>query len=60
MKQKQLRKGNDKFICGVLSGFAEYFNIDLLMLRILVILFALIFPIIALIYIVLAFSMPEK
>lgn len=35
MKKKLYRSNNDKMLCGVLGGFAEYLNVDATLVRIL-------------------------
>ena len=35
MPEKRLKKGTNKKIAGVCSGFAEYFNIDVTFVRII-------------------------
>lgn len=41
MNKKKLYKGKDKKICGVCSGFANYFNMDVTLVRIICVLLAL-------------------
>lgn len=35
MKKKLYRSSNDKMLCGVLGGLAEYLNVDATLIRIL-------------------------
>lgn len=39
MEGKKLRKGTNRMLAGVCSGIAEYFNIDVTIIRILFVLF---------------------
>lgn len=60
--EKKLTKSNDKKLCGVCGGLAEYFNIDPTIVRVAyaaVSLFCAGFPGLIL-YIVLALILPEK
>ena len=41
MKGKRLYKSNDKKICGVCAGFADYFDIDPTVVRLLWVIFTL-------------------
>lgn len=59
--KKRLTKSNDKALCGVCAGFAEYLNMDPTVVRILYALLSLCsagFPG-TLLYIVCAFVMPK-
>ncbi|MBR6337893.1 MAG: PspC domain-containing protein [Ruminococcus sp.] len=59
--QKRLYKNSDnKMICGVCAGLAEYFNIDVSIVRILVVLLAFGCGSGLLAYIVAAIILPEK
>lgn len=61
--QKKLTKGSDKKIWGVCSGVAEYFGMDVTMMRIIWVILA-IFPgsLVggAIVYVVCGLVMPEK
>jgi len=59
---KVLTKGSDKKISGVLSGVAEYFNLDATLIRLIFILLAVFtgfFPAV-LVYLIAALIMPPK
>ncbi len=61
MKKRLYRNIDDKKLCGVCSGIADYFNIDPTIVRLIYALLSLFttgFPGIIL-YIILAFIMPE-
>ena len=58
---KKLTKGKDKFICGVCSGFANYFDIDPTLVRaITAILFFVGYGVLVLPYLLLALIMPNE
>lgn len=58
---KKLTKGKDKFICGVCSGFAHYFDIDPTLVRaITAILFFVGYGVLFLPYLLLALIMPNE
>ena len=56
---KTLRKSNNKVVCGVCGGIAEYFNIDPTLVRLGFIAGSIIFGSGLLAYIVAAVIMPE-
>lgn len=61
MKKKLYRSKNDKMLCGVLGGLAEYLNVDATLVRILyaaLSVFSAGFPCIVL-YIICAIVIPE-
>lgn len=61
MKKKLYRSSNDKMLCGVLGGLAEYLNVDATLIRILyaaLSVFSAGFPGIVL-YIICAIVIPE-
>lgn len=58
--EKKLYRSKDKKIAGVCSGIAEYFDIDPTIVRILWVLFVLAGGSGILIYIIMAFIVPEK
>ena len=60
MEQKLYRTRNDKKICGVCGGIAEYFNIDPTLIRIGWTLLAVCAGSGVLAYIICAIIMPEK
>lgn len=62
MNKKIYRNKDGAMICGVLNGFADYFNIDVTLLRVIVILlffFTQFIPV-TLAYFILALIMPKK
>ena len=61
MNDKKLTKGRDKMLAGVCSGLADYFNVDVTIVRIIYAVASLVmtgFPGIIL-YIILAIVMPD-
>ena len=56
---KTLRKSNNKVVCGVCGGIAEYFNIDPTLVRLGFVAGSIIFGSGLLAYIVAAIIMPE-
>ncbi|MBP9995801.1 MAG: PspC domain-containing protein [Lachnospiraceae bacterium] len=56
---KKLTKSQDKMICGVCGGIAEYFNIDITVVRILWVIFTLMGGCGIIAYIIAAIIMPE-
>lgn len=62
MEKKMKRSMTDKKVCGVCAGFAEYFNIDPTVIRILYVLITIFsFGIAGIIaYLLMAVIMPEK
>ena len=59
--KKRLYKDTDnKMICGVLSGFAQYINGDVTLVRILFVLLTIVFNPCIIIYIIAAIIMPYK
>ena len=60
MKKKLYRSSNDKKICGVCGGIAEYFDIDSTIVRIIYIVLSLLPGVPGiLLYIILAFVIPQ-
>lgn len=59
MEQKRLMKGHTKMICGVCSGLAEYFNLDVTLVRLGVVVLTAIWGSGLAAYIVAAIIMPE-
>ena len=62
MKKRLYKSSTDKKLCGVCAGFAEYFDIDPTIVRVIyacAAIFTAGFPFVAL-YIVLAIIMPEN
>lgn len=57
---KKLVKGSDKWIFGVCSGIANYFDLDPTIVRVLFVLFALLVGSGILAYLVLAIIMPKN
>ena len=60
MNKRLMKDSNNKVICGVLAGFANYFGIDIDILRVLVIFFTIGFPSLAILYLVLALTLEEN
>ncbi|MDR1679458.1 MAG: PspC domain-containing protein [Prevotellaceae bacterium] len=52
---KRLYKSNNRMLCGVCAGVAEYFDVDPTLIRALFVLFGWLLP-----YIVLAILMPNR
>lgn len=59
MEQKRLMKGHTKMICGVCSGLAEYFNVDVTLVRLGTVVLSAAWGSGLLAYIVAAIIMPE-
>lgn len=59
MEQKRLTKGHTKMLCGVCSGLAEYFNVDVTLVRLGVVILTGAGGSGILAYIVAAIIMPE-
>lgn len=57
---KRLTKSYDRKLCGVCGGFAEYFNIDPTLVRLVWLLFVLCVGTGLLAYIIAAIVMPER
>ena len=57
--EKRLVKTKDKKLFGVAGGLAEYFGIDPLLMRVLIVVLALGFGLVAVGYILLAIWMPK-
>lgn len=57
---KKLYKSNDKVLFGVCGGFAEYFQIDVVMVRILWVISVMVFGFGFLPYIICAIVMPQR
>ena len=60
MEEKKLRRSNDKMIAGVCAGLAEYFNIDPVLVRIIVVVLSLAGGPGIVLYIILWIVMPES
>jgi phage shock protein C len=58
--QKKLHKSDDRKIFGVCGGFAEYFNMDPTLMRILWVIFAFVYGSGLLIYFICALVMPNN
>jgi phage shock protein C len=56
---KRLVKSKDKKLFGVAGGLAEYFNVDPLLMRVLIVVLSLGFGIVIVGYILLAIWMPK-
>ena len=59
MADKKLRKSKDKKICGVCGGFAEYFNMDPTVVRVIWLILVLCAGTGLLAYIIAALLMPK-
>lgn len=59
MMNKRLVKSNNKKLFGVAGGLAEYFNIDPLLMRVLIVILSIGFGIVIVGYILLAIWMPK-
>jgi phage shock protein C len=57
---KRLHKGHDRKIAGVCSGFAEYFNMDTTIVRLVWAVLILVYGVGLLAYIIAAFIMPNE
>jgi len=57
--KKRLVKSNDKKLFGVAGGLAEYFDIDPVLMRVLIVVFCLLTGFVLLAYILLAVLMPK-
>ena len=57
---KTLSKSNDKMLCGVCAGIAEYINIDPTIIRVIWVLYTLLSGIGLFAYIVCSLVMPDK
>ena len=60
MEKKLYRSATDKKIAGVCGGFAQYFNIDSTVVRLLLVLFCLLGGSGVLFYIICAIIIPEE
>ncbi len=60
MEKKLYRSKTDKKLCGVCGGIAEYFNIDSMIVRLLLVLFCLLGGSGVLAYIIAALVIPEE
>ncbi|MEG1777727.1 MAG: PspC domain-containing protein [Angelakisella sp.] len=60
MERKCYRLREGKMICGVCAGVAEYFSIDVLLVRIVWGALALCYGAGALVYLIAAIALPEK
>ena len=58
--EKKLTKGTDNQIAGVCSGIAEYFNIDVSLVRVICVLLCLFCYPAIIVYVVLAITLPDK
>ena len=59
MMKKRLPKSKNKKLFGVAGGLAEYFDVDPLLMRVLIVILALVFGVVAVGYIILAIWMPK-
>ena len=59
-EQKKLYRSNDKKLCGVCGGLAEYFDMDPTIMRILWVIFALAGGCGILAYLICALIMPQR
>lgn len=59
MMNKRLAKSKNKKLFGVAGGLAEYFNIDPLLMRVLIVILSIGFGIVIVGYILLAIWMPK-
>ncbi len=57
--KKRLAKSTDKKLFGVAGGLAEYFNVDPLLMRVLIVVLTIGFGVVAVGYILLAIWMPK-
>lgn len=60
MNERLTKDNHNKVICGVLAGFAKYFDIDVDILRVLMVFFTIGFPVLAILYLVLALTLDEN
>lgn len=59
MEPKRLTKGHDRMICGVCSGLAEYFGVDVTVVRLATVVISLFTCVGVIAYLVGAVIMPE-
>lgn len=59
MEPKKLTKGRNRMICGVCSGLAEYFNVDVTLVRLAAVVLSLFTCVGFIAYLVAAVIMPE-
>jgi len=59
MMNKRLAKSKNKKLFGVAGGLAEYFNIDPLLMRVLIVILSIGFGIVIVGYVLLAIWMPK-
>lgn len=60
MRNKRLVRGHDQTFCGVCSGIAEYFDIDVIFVRLFILLGSIVCPAIMVFYIIMAWCMPNE
>lgn len=58
--KKLYRTSYNKVICGVANGFAEYFEVDVKLIRIFLMFSFIIMPFLFVLYIISAFMLPIK
>lgn len=58
--EKKFRRSDNTLIAGVCGGIGEYFDIDILVIRILFATISLFFNILVVVYIILALVLPDK
>lgn len=59
MEPRRLTKGRDRMLCGVCSGLAEYFQIDVTLVRLAAVVLTLFTCVGVIAYLVAALIMPE-
>ena len=60
MEKKIYRNMENKMVCGVCSGFADYFDMDVSLIRVLLVLFVVMGGAGILAYLIAALIIPEK
>ena len=60
MQKKLYRSNNDKMLCGVCAGIAEYFGVDPTLVRLLFVLFTVLGGAGVLLYIIAAIVIPKE
>ncbi len=60
MQKKLYRSNNDKMLCGVCAGIAEYFGVDATLVRLLFVLFTVLGGAGVLLYIIAAIVIPKE
>lgn len=59
MEPKKLTKGHSRMLCGVCSGLAEYFNMDITLVRLIAVVLALTTGVGVIAYLIAAVIMPQ-